>query len=131
MPFHSQEPDAEPFGDLIRRAREAQGITLRKFADRVGMSATYLSKVERGEFAPPAEEKIKAIARVLSLDPDELLGRAGRVPSELGEIIKSRPKEMAMLLRAAKTASRPLIERHADALSRSAVTEPRKRSEGK
>lgn len=66
------------------------------------MSPTYLSKVERDEFPPPAEEKIKAIARELGKDPDELLALAGRVASDLEEIIQQKPREMATFLRASR-----------------------------
>ena len=55
----------DSFGGTVRRLREARKIGLRKFAQRVGMSPTYLSKVERDEFNPPSEEKIKAIAKAL------------------------------------------------------------------
>lgn len=51
----------------------------------IGVSPTYLSKVERDEFAPPAEEKVKAIAKILGRDPDELLALAGRVSSDISE----------------------------------------------
>ena len=40
------------FGTTIRDLREAQQISLRKFADKVGISPTYLSKIERDEFPP-------------------------------------------------------------------------------
>jgi transcriptional regulator with XRE-family HTH domain len=89
------------FGEVIRARREALKITLRTFAGTVEMSPTYLSKVERGEFPPPAEKKIVAIARQLKLDPDELLGLAGRVASDVRQIIQQQPTELANLLRAA------------------------------
>jgi hypothetical protein len=34
----------------------------------IGFSATYLSKIERGELPPPAEERTKEIARLLGQD---------------------------------------------------------------
>lgn len=89
------------FGATIRELREAQQISLRKFADRVGISPTYLSKIERDEFAPPGEETVKAIAKALGQDPDELLGLAGKVSSDLPAIIQQRPREMASFLRSA------------------------------
>src|SRR4051812_13837014 len=92
----------EMFGEFVRRAREAKEIGLREMAKMIGVSPTYLSKVERDEFAPPAEDKVKAIARIIECDEDELLARAGRVASELSEIIKRRPVELAALLRTAK-----------------------------
>jgi len=41
----------------------------------IGSSPTYLSKVERDEFPPPAEDKVKAIAQIIKRDTDELLAR--------------------------------------------------------
>ena len=89
------------FGDVVRERREKQKITLRKFADSVGMSATYLSKIERGEFPPPAEEKILAIAQRLELDADELMSLAGRIPSDVAKIIRDNPVELSGFLRQA------------------------------
>ena len=92
----------EKFGAFIRREREGREIGLREMAKKIGVSPTYLSKIERDEFTPPAEDKVRAIAGVLGLDADELLALAGRVASDLTEIIRERPREMADFLRAAK-----------------------------
>jgi transcriptional regulator with XRE-family HTH domain len=46
------------FGKRIRDLRTKRKVSLRAFARQVGMSPTYLSKVEREEFPPPAEEKV-------------------------------------------------------------------------
>ena len=99
------------FGQTIRTWRESQEIGLRKFADLVGMSPTYLSKIERDDFPPPGEEKIKAIANALGRDADELLALAGRVSSDLTEIIQATPKEMATFLRAARNLGPKDIDR--------------------
>ena len=89
------------FGATIRALREQRQISLRKFADKVGISPTYLSKVERDEFPPPGEETIKQMAEALGQDPDELLALAGKVSSDLPAIIQQRPREMASFLRTA------------------------------
>jgi HTH-type transcriptional regulator, competence development regulator len=91
----------EKFGDVVRREREAKDIGLREMAKLIEVSPTYLSKVERSEFPPPAEDKVKAIAKIIGGDVDELLALANRVDSELTDIIKRRPREMASFLRAA------------------------------
>jgi len=93
--------EATRFGATVRRLREERGIGLRKFAKAVAMSPTYLSKVERDQFPPPAEDKVIAISIALGQDPDELLALAGRVASELSDIIKREPRAMATFLRAA------------------------------
>jgi transcriptional regulator with XRE-family HTH domain len=104
-------PTSEKFGAFIRRHREAKEIGLREMARMVGVSAAFLSKVERDEFAPPAEENIKKIAEILDLDADALLARAGKVSSDLSEIIRSRPVELAALLRATKELDRERLEK--------------------
>jgi transcriptional regulator with XRE-family HTH domain len=93
---------SESFGALVRREREAKGIGLREMAKMIGVSPTYQSKVERDEFPPPAEDKVRKIAKIIGRDADELLALAGRVASDLTDIIRQRPREMADFLRAAK-----------------------------
>ena len=48
------------FGNHLREAREAKGLSLRKFAKQLGgkPTAAYLSRVERDEVPPPSEEII-------------------------------------------------------------------------
>ncbi len=87
------------FGTLVRRERVAREIGLREMAKMIGVSPTYLSKVERDEFGPPAEDKVRAIAAIIDQDADELLGLAGRVSKDLSEIIRKKPRETAALLR--------------------------------
>jgi transcriptional regulator with XRE-family HTH domain len=99
--------------------REEKRIGLRQFARTIGVSATYLSKIERGEMPPPAEDRVKEIARRLDQDPDELLALAGKVASDLNEIIRSHPREMASFLRTASGLSGQEIERLAKQAVRS------------
>jgi transcriptional regulator with XRE-family HTH domain len=92
----------EKFGQLVRVRRVEKEIGLREMAKMIGVSPTYLSKVERDEFPPPAEDKVRKIAGIIGCDADELLARAGRVSSDLSEIIKQQPRELAALLRTTK-----------------------------
>jgi len=92
------------FGDRVRdlrlaKARTNPSFTLRQFATAAGISATFLSKVERGEFDPPAADKIMKMAELLGVDADELLALAGRVDPELNEIIRENPTVLPDLLR--------------------------------
>jgi transcriptional regulator with XRE-family HTH domain len=96
------------FGALVRREREAKEIGLREMAKMIGVSPTYLSKVERDEFPPPAEDRVRKIAEIIGRDPDALLALAGRVSSDVTEIIKRQPVELAALLRTTRD-SRPRI----------------------
>jgi transcriptional regulator with XRE-family HTH domain len=89
----------ETFGSFTPRHREAREISLREMAKLIGVSPTYLSKVERDEIPPPTETKVKAIARIIECDADELVARAGRLSSDLLDIIRGHPVERAALLR--------------------------------
>jgi transcriptional regulator with XRE-family HTH domain len=101
----------EKFGAFIRREREGKEIGLREMAKMIGVSPTYLSKVERDEFPPPAEDKVRAIAKIIGGDADDLLARAGRVSSDITDIIKRHPVELAALLRTTKGLSAEDIAR--------------------
>ncbi len=94
----------EQFGEYIRKAREAliagnRAYSLRQVAGRVGIEPAYLSKIERGVFAPPSEDVIVKLAKDLGEDPDVLLAMAGKLSSDLQQIILRRPKLFAELLR--------------------------------
>jgi len=70
------------FGRYVRDARERRRVgdpsfSLRQLAQRIGVEPSFLSKVERGEVAPPSEEKILRLARELGEDSDVLLALAG------------------------------------------------------
>lgn len=41
------------FGTTVRSIREANGISLRELARRLGWSAAYVSDIERGRRSPP------------------------------------------------------------------------------
>mgnify|MGYP003653147028 CR=1 FL=1 len=79
------------FGEWLRRERLASGVTLRAFAIQAGISATYLSKIERGEFKPPSEAVIKRICVLLGADSDEALALADKVSKDLIQIILKDP----------------------------------------
>ena len=97
----------KPFGDRIRQLREEKKKTdprfsLRRFAEAVDLSPTFLSKMELGEFDPPKPDKIKKMAELLVVNADELLALAGKVDPALSAIIKEQPKAMADFLRTAR-----------------------------
>ena len=97
------------FGEYIRKQREAlksqdRRFSVRQVAQRIGVEPAYLSKIERGDVAPPSEAKIRALAEELDEDPDVLLAMAGKVSSDLQEIIRKRPQLFADLIRQLKSA---------------------------
>jgi len=67
--------ETNDFGRFLRKKREQlreedPAFSVRQVAERVGLEPSYLSKIERGEEAPPSEEKIRALAEDLEEDPD-------------------------------------------------------------
>ena len=87
------------FGDVLRDRRKASGYSLRKFAELVGISPTYLSQVEKHNADPPTAERVKRMAELLDANADEWIALAGRVPDDLLEIIKEQPTGISELLR--------------------------------
>ena len=97
------------FGDYVRACRERLRETdprfsVRQVAARIEVEPAYLSKVERGEVAPPSEATTLRLARELGEDPDVMLALAGKVSSDLMETIRKRPRLFADLIRALKAA---------------------------
>lgn len=97
------------FGDHVRELRERKragdpSFSLRQVAGRVGIEPTYLSKLERGELPPPSEDTTRKLARELGEDVDVLLALAGKVSSDLQDVIRRRPKLFAELIRQMKSA---------------------------
>jgi transcriptional regulator with XRE-family HTH domain len=97
----------QDFGDYVRRRREElrasdETYSVRQVAQRIGVEPSFLSKVERGDTAPPSEAKIVALAKELGEDPDVLLALAGKVSSDLQAAIRKRPELFAALIRELK-----------------------------
>ena len=97
------------FGRFIRDRREElreldSTYSVRQVAGRIGVQPSYLSKVERGEVAPPSEGTIVRLAEDLDVDADVLLALGGKVSSDLMEAIRKRPALFAELIRQLRTA---------------------------
>lgn len=92
---------SEKLGDRLKRMRAQRDLGLREAANMVGISATYLSRIENNlELSPPSEEKIRRLADVLNDDFDEIMRLANRLPSDVTEIIKMDADMPAFLRRA-------------------------------
>jgi transcriptional regulator with XRE-family HTH domain len=65
-------------GEFIRSQRERADLSLRRLAERAGVSNPYLSQVERG-LRRPSAEILKRISRALSISAESLYSRAGLI----------------------------------------------------
>ena len=74
---HADERHSE-VGVFIRLQRERANLSLRRLADRAGISNPYLSQIERGVRKPSAEI-LKRISRALSISAETLYTRAGLI----------------------------------------------------
>ena len=92
------------FGCFVRERRESlrendPKFSIRRVAQCMGIQPSYLSRVERGEVAPPSEETTRKLANELGEDPDVLLALAGKVSSDLQDGIRKRPELFAEVIR--------------------------------
>ena len=95
---------SKSFGQALRelRVHNKEYNSLREFANKVGLSPAYLSRIENEKEPPPSEMIIEKLAEALGADKYELFSFAGKIPSEFLEAFKKNPKGMASFLRRAQ-----------------------------
>ena len=71
------------FGSTVRAHRIAKGYGLNEFAERLGISPAYLSRIEREHESPPRDELIERIAAILDIQLDDLFVKAERLPPDM------------------------------------------------
>ena len=71
------DEEDDRLGEFIRSQRELHDMSMRHFADLVGISNPYMSQIERG-LREPSEKVIEAIARTLGVSADTLFERSDR-----------------------------------------------------
>lgn len=59
--------------DLIRNKRLELGLTMKELADRVGVSEGTVSRWEAGKISNMKRDKIALLARVLGIQPEEIM----------------------------------------------------------
>lgn len=96
------------FGEFLAEKREERDLTLREMARKMGVSAPFLSDVEKNRSAPLTKERLDKVSEILNLDTDEkttmydLVGRQrNTVAPDLPEYIMGR-EYVAMALRTAR-----------------------------
>ena len=66
---------SELLGERIRKARIRYGMSQAELARRIKVSLNTMNKIEAGETPDPRASRVKAIADVLHVSADYLLGR--------------------------------------------------------
>jgi transcriptional regulator with XRE-family HTH domain len=90
----SRSQPVQTFGQRVKELRRAKGLGQRALAAIVGVSFTYISRVETEslDFGPyPSEELILKLAKALGADPDELLLLAKKIPEPIRQRVLEKP----------------------------------------
>ena len=82
------------FGDRVRVLRTTKGLSQRALGQMIGVSFTYVSKIENekidfGDY--PNEDLIRKLASVLEVDEDEMLILAEKIPERIRRRVLERP----------------------------------------
>ena len=72
--------------DIFMQARKNRNYTLRQLEYKTGLSASYLSQLERGLRALPAPNRIKSLSNALNIDYEYLMKEAGYLEKENSSI---------------------------------------------
>jgi len=68
--------DTTKLGTAIRRHREKAGLSQSALAAAIGVPASTVFRLERGEFGRPDPEKLARLAEALSIEAEELYALA-------------------------------------------------------
>jgi len=88
----------ETAASLLRRLRREQGRSLRAASAELGLAASYLSRIERGQ-RTPASDTAERLAGFYGIEPDLLSLAEGIVPQDIVKILQEHPHEISNLRR--------------------------------
>jgi transcriptional regulator with XRE-family HTH domain len=82
------------FSERILELRKARGLSQRALAAKVKVTFGYISKIENdnldfGDY--PSDDVIRRIAEALSIEPDQLLLLAEKIPDRIRKRVLERP----------------------------------------
>ena len=116
------------FGERVRDLRTSKGMSQRTLGKQIGVSFTYVSKIENekldfGDY--PSELLICRIAEALETDRDELLLLAKKIPEPIRRRVFERPE----VFRALAGCDDPTLDRVlADISTREPPSHPARRA---
>jgi transcriptional regulator with XRE-family HTH domain len=87
-------------GDVIRKYRKEHGLSLREFAEKAGLSHSYIDKLESGKDpltgkpVMPTMRTIEMIAKAMGVTVEQLMAAAGYLPknTDPGDVPVPSPK---------------------------------------
>lgn len=90
--------DNMEFREILKQLRTESGQGIKRLAPELGVSYTYLSKLENGAISP-SHELVSRVAKYFGYSEDMLLLSAGKVPPEILRILRENPDEAISYLR--------------------------------
>ena len=85
------------FGEFLTQKRTERGVSLRELAKQIGVSAPFLTEVEKSRCAPLTPDRMAKVAQVLDFSKEEkcemydIVGiQKDTVPPDLPEYIKGK-----------------------------------------
>jgi transcriptional regulator with XRE-family HTH domain len=86
------------FSAILKQLRSESGIGIKSLAPELGISYSYISKLENDE-AQPSAELVQKVSRYFDYSSTELLLSAGHVPPDILEILRTHPQDAVEFLR--------------------------------
>jgi transcriptional regulator with XRE-family HTH domain len=109
-------------GEALRNGRKLAGLSLRALGSQVGLSASFLSQVERGA-AEPSVNTLLRLAEALDIPVGELLG-TGTTSPRVGERVVRREERRRVAVPGAGAELQLLTDDAAQGLEAAIVTVP-------
>ena len=78
------------FGQIIKQAREMQGLTCRELSELSGISESEIHRIESGKTKQPQLDTIRRLFQALKLDREKLISKGNEISYDLsfGQIIR-------------------------------------------
>lgn len=92
----------ESFGELVRASRRKIGKSLQEVADALGVTAVYVSEVERGKRPPFVTDRLAKLSKVIEVDFETLVRTAWSEKKSIEFDPSSSDKQMEALFTLAR-----------------------------
>jgi transcriptional regulator with XRE-family HTH domain len=92
-----KEYDENTFGGRLYYLRKQDKRTLTDVADDTGISANFLSELERNK-KEPSDETVQKLAAYYDVEEDELFRLLGRLPKRIRDEMEESPHLQTLLL---------------------------------
>jgi transcriptional regulator with XRE-family HTH domain len=87
----------QTFGQTLKGLRQGKNLSQRELAQKAGVDFTYISKLENDRLPPPAADTVIRFAEILETPEEILLAPAGKMNSDLKDIITNNPEAVKFL----------------------------------